>query len=99
RCTVDPQFSTDLTATGEGTIAMTTTAVEPPKLAQRRLPRMQELGLLVVILLLYLALTGAGFAYKTSMSWNAFLNPDNQFNGIGTSMSIYAIMAVGMTCV
>ena len=74
-------------------------AEAPPLLARRPRFRMQELGLLVVILLLYLALTAAGFAYRTPNSFNAFLNLDNQFNGIGTSMSIYAIMAVGMTAV
>ncbi len=70
-----------------------------PMMARRGLPRMQELGLVVVIVLLYGALTVMGFKYPTHAHPNAFLNFDNQFNGIATSMSEYAIMAIGMTCV
>jgi ribose/xylose/arabinose/galactoside ABC-type transport system permease subunit len=49
--------------------------------------------------MLYGLLTLAGWLYPIPTAWNAFLNSDNQVNGIGSAMSIYAIMAVGMTCV
>jgi ribose/xylose/arabinose/galactoside ABC-type transport system permease subunit len=71
-------------------------ALERPR---RRLPRLQELGLVIVIVLLYLPLSVAGFRLAPEGTWNLFLSADNQFNGIGTSMSIYAIMAMGMTAV
>ena len=70
-----------------------------PQLTKRSGPRMQELGLIIVIVLLYLALTVAGWLHPIPTAWNSFLNLDNQVNGIGYAMSIYAIMAVGMTCV
>lgn len=78
---------------------MSDVAVDVPKLKKRRLPQMQELGLVVVIITLYVLLTIAGHVYKISTEWNAFLNLDNQINGIGQQMSIYCIMAVGMTAV
>jgi len=76
------------------------TAVTPELTKRRRgLPRMQELGLIVVIVMLYGLLTVAGWLNPIPTAWNSFLNLDNQVNGIGYAMSIYAIMAVGMTCV
>jgi ribose/xylose/arabinose/galactoside ABC-type transport system permease subunit len=66
---------------------------------KRRLPRMQELGLLVVIAILYGILTVAGFNYAPPGIWNLFLSPANQLGGIAAPMSVYAIMAIGMTCV
>src|SRR5690242_13579776 len=66
---------------------------------RRRIPAMQEVGLLVVVFLLYLLLIWQGFVHRLPGTWNAFLNLDNQINGIGLTMSVYGIMAVGMTCV
>ena len=78
----------------------TSSGLPPPKLSGRRgLPRMQELGLLVVIVLLYVVLGIAGSLHAKGTQSNAFLNFERQFNGIATYMSIYAIMAVGMTAV
>ena len=69
----------------------------PPKLAHpKRSFRMQELGLLIVIALLYLTLSIAGQHFSHGRG-NTFLNFDMQLNGVATYMSIYAIMAVGMT--
>jgi len=75
------------------------TDMQSPTLASRRRFRLQELGLIVVIVLLYIALSVAGKLNASGRFANDFLNFDNQFNGIAASMSIYAIMAVGMTCV
>jgi ribose/xylose/arabinose/galactoside ABC-type transport system permease subunit len=64
-----------------------------------RLPRMQEAGLILVILILGLILTGVGRVHAKAGETNSFLNPDNLVNRIATPMSIYAIMAVGETLV
>jgi len=71
--------------------------MSPPQLAKRRMPRMQELGLLVVIALLYVMLGIAGHHFGRDRNTNTFLNFDMQLNGVATYMSIYAIMAIGMT--
>jgi ribose/xylose/arabinose/galactoside ABC-type transport system permease subunit len=77
---------------------MTQTVVETPKIAKRRLPRLQELGLVVVIALLVVGLTIATSG-KSSRYGNPFFNIDNLVDGVSRQMSVYAIMAVGMTCV
>src|SRR5690606_15523128 len=59
---------------------------------------LQELGLVIVILLLCITLSIFG-SFSASRYANAFLNFDNLFNGVATPMSIFAIMAVGMTFV
>jgi ribose/xylose/arabinose/galactoside ABC-type transport system permease subunit len=64
----------------------------------RGLPRLQELGLIVVILLLGTILTGHGF-YDAKGGPNTFFNLDNLVGQIATYMAVYAIMAVGETCV
>ena len=65
-----------------------------------RLPRMQELGLLIVIVILgaILALHGA-YEARDSGGHNRFLDLDNLVGQIATYMAFYAIMAVGVTCV
>ena len=72
-----------------------------PALPRRRggLPRFQELGLVVVILLLMTVLGVFGKIYASGRYSNNFLNFDNLLNGVATSTAIYAIMAVGMTVV
>ena len=60
---------------------------------------MQELGLVVVILLLAGMLAVAGYYNASGRYANAFFNFDNLFNGIATPMSIFAIMAIGLTLV
>ncbi|HMB96391.1 MAG TPA: ABC transporter permease, partial [Tepidisphaeraceae bacterium] len=67
----------------------------PPKW---RMPRLQELGLIVVILVLGTILSGYGF-YDAHGGNNTFLNLDNLVGQIATYMAVYAIMAVGETCV
>jgi ribose/xylose/arabinose/galactoside ABC-type transport system permease subunit len=61
---------------------------------------MQEAGLLVVILLLGLLLTFAGGSITIGgANVNNFLRAPNLLGGVATPMSVYAIMAVGVTCV
>src|SRR5688500_17400343 len=64
-----------------------------------RLPRVQELGLLVVVLILGTILTIYGWHDARPGRPNTFLNFDNLIDGIATPMSYYAIMAVGVTFV
>ncbi|CAN5451052.1 sugar ABC transporter permease [soil metagenome] len=66
--------------------------------ARRSLPRLQELGLVVVIVILGLSLTFFSRQSDTDRP-NPFLNFDNVIDGIATPMSVYAIMAVGATFV
>jgi ribose/xylose/arabinose/galactoside ABC-type transport system permease subunit len=72
----------------------------PAALSSRRrsVPRLQELGLIVVILALGGVLAGYGF-YDAHGGKNTFLNLDNLVGQIATYMAVYAIMAVGQTCV
>lgn len=67
--------------------------------ARRRLPRLQELSLIGIILLLGIILSICGWYGALPGYPNLFLNPDNLIDGIATPMSVYAIMAVGATCV
>lgn len=59
----------------------------------------QELGLLVVIAVLFVLLSVFGHLNATGRYANLFLNFDNLFNGVATNMAIYAIMGVGVTLV
>src|SRR3954471_21657837 len=63
------------------------------------LPRMQELGLLVVIAVLAAILSIYGWYDAGPGRPNTLLNFDNLIDGIATPMSYYAIMAVGLTIV
>lgn len=63
-----------------------------------RLPRLQELGLVVVVLVLGTLLTAYGH-YHPQGDTNSFLNLDNLIGQVATYMAVYAIMAVGVTCV
>lgn len=63
------------------------------------LPRMQEAGLFVVILILVFVFTAVGHFQANPGQGNPFLNVDNLVNFIATPMSIYAIMAIGQTAV
>jgi ribose/xylose/arabinose/galactoside ABC-type transport system permease subunit len=64
-----------------------------------RLSLAQELGLVVVVLLLGSILTIYGWRDAAPGRPNTFLNFDNLIDGIATPMSYYAIMAVGVTIV
>src|ERR1700760_1475245 len=65
-----------------------------------RLPRMQEAGLLLVILLIGLILTFAGGSIQMGgQSVNNFLRTSNLLGGVVTPAAVYAIMAVGATVV
>jgi ribose/xylose/arabinose/galactoside ABC-type transport system permease subunit len=70
-----------------------------PRFRRRGLPRMQELGLILVILLLGTILSIYGWYDARPGQPNTFLNFDNIIDGIATPMSYYAIMAVGATIV
>ncbi len=59
----------------------------------------QELGLVVVVLLLGSILAIYGWQDAAPGRPNSFLNFDNLIDGIATPMSYYAIMAVGVTLV
>ena len=63
-----------------------------------KLPRIQEVGLLVVILILGLILAAYG-QHDAHGGANTFLNLDNLVGQIATYMAVYAIMAVGQTFV
>jgi ribose/xylose/arabinose/galactoside ABC-type transport system permease subunit len=69
-----------------------------PLIKRRGGPRLQELGLLVVILVLGVILSAYGF-YDAKGGPNTFLNLDNLVGQIATYMAVYAIMAVGQTFV
>lgn len=59
-----------------------------------------QLGLLFVVFVMAMSLSAAGhFNRLTEDSPNTFLNRTNLVEIVGTSMSYYAIMAVGMTVV
>ena len=76
--------------------------IEPVSLAApapRRLPRLQEAGLLVVVAVLGALLSAYGWHDASPGRPNTFLNGANLVDGIATPMSYYAIMAVGMTFV
>jgi ribose/xylose/arabinose/galactoside ABC-type transport system permease subunit len=60
---------------------------------------MQELGLLIVILVMGTGLSIYGAADAAPGRENTFLNLPNLVDQIATNMSYYAIMAVGMTLV
>jgi ribose/xylose/arabinose/galactoside ABC-type transport system permease subunit len=64
----------------------------------RRLPRIQEVGLIIVIVILGSILTAYG-RYDAHGGVNTFLNLDNLVTQIATFMAVYAIMAVGQTFV
>jgi ribose/xylose/arabinose/galactoside ABC-type transport system permease subunit len=59
----------------------------------------QELGLVVVVVVLGLILALYGWRDAAPGRPNTFLNFDNLIDGIATPMSYYAIMAVGVTIV
>jgi ribose/xylose/arabinose/galactoside ABC-type transport system permease subunit len=69
----------------------------PPSKRRLALPRMQEAGLLVVVLILGSLLTAYGYHDAAPGRPNTFFNLDNLVDGIATPMSVYAIMAVGQT--
>src|SRR4051812_8866914 len=72
----------------------------PHALPRRRgLPKIQEAGLLVVILVLVTVLGIYGYYDAAPRRPNTFLNYENLIDGIATPMSYYAIMAVGVTIV
>lgn len=58
-----------------------------------------ELGLIGVVLVLGMVLTALGWSNALPGRPNTFLSFDNLVEGIAAPMSIYAIMALGMTCV
>src|SRR4051812_32032444 len=65
-----------------------------------RLPRLQEAGLVLVIVALCLLLTFAGGNITIrGHVVNNFFRPDNLLTNVLTPMSWMAIMAVGVTCV
>src|SRR6267142_6514570 len=72
----------------------TTLAAKPPRRSIA-----QELGLVVVVLLLGGILAIYGWSDAGPGRPNTFLNFDNLIDGIATPMSYYAIMAVGVTIV
>jgi ribose/xylose/arabinose/galactoside ABC-type transport system permease subunit len=77
-------------------------AEELEKVVRRRrlrLPRLGELSLLAIIAVLCITLSVFGWRDALPGYPNLFLNPDNLIDGIATPMAVYAIMAVGATCV
>ncbi len=67
---------------------------------QWRLPRLQEAGLILVIVLICMLLTFAGGNITVRGNLvNSFFRLDNLLGNVFTPMSWMAIMAVGVTCV
>src|SRR5208282_3691746 len=66
---------------------------------RRGLPRIQELGLVLVILVMGLGLSISGYIQAAPGEDNHFLNAGNLIDEVATPASYYAIMAVGMTLV
>jgi ribose/xylose/arabinose/galactoside ABC-type transport system permease subunit len=83
------------------TSTMTTPTSQPPSRPARRwrLPRVQEMGLLVVVLVIGTTLSVYGHFDAPPGGRNTFLNVDNLVGQVATYMAVYAIMAVGVTCV
>ncbi len=74
--------------------------LEPPAPAYRRLPRLQELGLLIVIVLLGLVITLASDPVVIrGQKVNNFLRVDNLVPSVLTPMAWMAVMSIGVTCV
>jgi ribose/xylose/arabinose/galactoside ABC-type transport system permease subunit len=87
-----PQMKTDT--------SLEQTAVSAQAIPRRRgLPRVQELGLVIVILIMGLGLSIFGYVAARPGEDNTFLNAGNLIDQVATPMSYYAIMAVGMTLV
>jgi len=63
------------------------------------MPRLQEAGLVVVIIVLGAILSIYGYYDAAPGRPNTFLNYENLIDGIATPMSYYAIMAIGVTIV
>ena len=70
-----------------------------PTLDRGGFPRLQEAGLVVVILVLSVILSVYGYYDAAPGRPNTFLNYENLIDGIATPMSYYAIMAIGVTIV
>jgi ribose/xylose/arabinose/galactoside ABC-type transport system permease subunit len=79
---------------GDGNIVRWT----PKSSGKWAMPRMQELGLLVVILVIGTLLSAYGHV-DAHGGTNTFFNVDNLVGQIATYMAVYAIMAVGVTFV
>lgn len=73
---------------------------ELPPRRSLQLPRLQEAGLIVVIILIGLVLTiKSGNVQQGGRTVNNFLRSANLLGGVATPMATYAIMAVGATFV
>ncbi len=81
-------------ASASSTTQLATTSAERPRRSIA-----QELGLIVVVLILGGILAIYGWLDAGPGRPNSFLNFDNLIDGIATPMSYYAIMAVGVTLV
>lgn len=79
--------------------APTPAAPTPPSASPTRMSVAQEIGLVLVVVLLGTILTIYGWHDAGPGRPNTFLNFDNLLDGVATPMSYYAIMAVGMTVV
>src|SRR4029450_10731932 len=84
-------------STAAGASESTAASRGPGRPARRSLA--QELGLVVVVVLLGLILALYGWRDAAPGRPTSFLNFDNVIDGIATPMSYYAIMAVGLTIV
>lgn len=81
---------------------MTPSPQHPEQLHSRRSPlRLQELGLIVVVLLLgaMIALGSDTVMLSDGSTANNFLRSQNLIGNVATNMSWIAVMAVGVTCV
>jgi len=84
-------------STSESAVPQASSA--PSKVKGTRRSIAQELGLIVVVLILGGILALYGWYDASGGRPNTFLNFDNLIDGIATPMSYYAIMAIGVTIV
>lgn len=86
--------------TGDGKVTAETDVQagggQPRSAPKRRLPRLQELGLVIVVLLLGILLASLADPVRGE---NGFLRPSNLVPSVFTTMSWTAVMAIGMTVV
>ncbi len=75
------------------------TPVSLPRRQWGKLFQIQELGLVLVILVMGITLTIFGHLRAPAGQRNTFLNTDNLVDNVATPMSYFAVMAVGATFV
>src|SRR5215213_2286509 len=93
-------MTTHMDQPAHSTLSPTAPPARLPITPGGKLPRLQEAGLLLVIIAIGVLLTSFGGTVNVGGEpVNNFLRSANLLGGVATPMSVYAIMAVGLTCV